>query len=59
MQGFVHLGNIVGNPRVSLKYIVEADKSKWETTKDNWNLEKTTFLQPDEAHKVRSGDDDV
>jgi len=55
-QGFVHLGNIVGNPRVSLKYIVEADQSKWETTKENWNLEKTTFLQPDEADKALCDD---
>merc|ERR1712123_78733 len=53
-QGFVHLGNIVGNPRVNLKYVIEADKSKWESTKENWNLENTTFLHPDEADKALS-----
>ena len=48
----MHLGNIVGNPRLSLKYGVEADRTKWEATKENWNLETTTFLHPDDGHKV-------
>ena len=52
VQGFVHLGNIVGNPRVSLKYVIEADRTKWEATKENWNLENVTFLHPDEASKA-------
>ena len=55
MEGFVLLVNIVVNAKVTVMYIVEADQSKWETTKENSNLEKTTFLQPDEADKVRSG----
>ena len=46
----------MGNPRVSLKYVIEADKSKWESTKENWNLENTTFLHPDEADKVSAGE---
>eukprot|EP00091_Calanus_sinicus_P021968 TRINITY_DN6744_c0_g1_i3.p1 TRINITY_DN6744_c0_g1~~TRINITY_DN6744_c0_g1_i3.p1 ORF type:complete len:421 (-),score=142.06 TRINITY_DN6744_c0_g1_i3:131-1324(-) len=53
-QGFVHLGNIVGNPRVSLKYVIEADRTKWQATKENWNLENTTFLHPDDADKALS-----
>jgi len=51
-QGFVHLGNIVGNPRVELLYVVEADKSKWEETRDNWGLHKTEFLLPEDANKA-------
>merc|ERR1711910_1474 len=31
--GSIHLSNILGNPRVNLRYIVEADQSRWTQLK--------------------------
>ena len=44
--GTIHLGNMIGNPAIELKYIVEADVSKWQLCKDQWNLKTVTFLEP-------------
>merc|ERR1711915_307238 len=51
-QGFVHLANIIGNPSLSLKYIIEADRNKWESTRENWGLDNTVSLHPEDAQKA-------
>lgn len=50
--GSIHLSNILANPRVQLKYIVEADRTKWEPSRARWNLQTTTFVHPDDAATV-------
>lgn len=44
--GTIHLGNIIGNPRIELAYIVEADTGKWQLCKEQWNLKTVIFLEP-------------
>ena len=43
---------LLGSPRVQLKYIVEADRAKWEPSRARWNLLDTTFVHPDDAATV-------
>jgi len=50
--GSIHLSNILANPRVNLRYIVEEDKSRWEPSKIRWNLNTTTFIHPDDVAQV-------
>jgi len=52
--GSIHLANILANPRVELKYVVEQDKSRWEPCRVRWNLTDTKFLHPDQASEVYS-----
>jgi len=50
--GSIHLSNILGNPRVNLRYIVEADQSRWDPAKVRWNLHTTSFIHPDDVAQV-------
>jgi len=52
--GSIHLANILANPRVSLKYVVEEDTSKWETSRQRWNLKETVFVQPKDVSSILS-----
>jgi len=52
--GSIHLSNILASPSFELKYIVEADRSKWESIRARWNLRSTIFLHPDDASQVYS-----
>merc|ERR1711936_32722 len=54
-QGNVHLENIIGNPRLELRYIVEEDISKWEKVKEKWNLSGDThFIKANQAEEALS-----
>merc|ERR1712142_1433404 len=55
--GSIHLSNILANPRVNLKYIVEEDKSRWEPSKIRWNLTNTVFIHPDDVAHVYADPD--
>jgi len=44
--GSIHIANILANPRVTLKYVVEEDDSKWETCRLRWSLTDTVFVTP-------------
>jgi len=50
--GSIHLANIKANPRVNLKYIVEANTAIWEKITHQWNLKDVTFVEPKDAEKV-------
>eukprot|EP00088_Acartia_fossae_P065434 TRINITY_DN806_c0_g1_i1.p1 TRINITY_DN806_c0_g1~~TRINITY_DN806_c0_g1_i1.p1 ORF type:complete len:390 (-),score=86.89 TRINITY_DN806_c0_g1_i1:164-1333(-) len=50
--GSIHLANIKANPRVNLKYIVEANTAIWEGIKNQWNLKDVTFVKPEDADQV-------
>merc|ERR1719348_1941345 len=50
--GSIHLANILANPRVSLKYVVEEDTSKWETCRLRWSLTDTVFVQPKDVSSI-------
>jgi len=52
-QGNVHLENIIGNPRVHLKYIIEENDAIWEKVKEKWNLgDQITFLKAARAEQA-------
>lgn len=45
--GSIHMENILGNPRIKLAYVLEADTSKWDVCKEEWNLsDDVIFLEP-------------
>jgi len=50
--GSIHLANIRANPRVNLRYIVEANDKLWEGIREHWNLKDVTFLKPEDAETV-------
>ena len=50
--GSIHLSNILANPRVNLKYIVEEDQSRWKPPQIRWNLTNTTFIHPKDVAQV-------
>jgi len=50
--GSIHLANIKANPRVNLKYIVEANTGIWENITQHWNLKDVTFVEPKDADIV-------
>lgn len=55
--GSIHLANIVANPQLDLKYIVEADKTKWDTFRAKWGLEKVQFIEPQDAKAIFESSD--
>jgi myo-inositol 2-dehydrogenase/D-chiro-inositol 1-dehydrogenase len=52
--GSIHLANIIGNSRINLRYIVEADRDRWPSIRKRWNLkdDTVTFLHPTDAGTV-------
>lgn len=51
--GSIHLSNIMGNPRVIVKYIVDDRTERFEELRKYWNLTKdVTFLVSKDAEKV-------
>jgi len=46
------LNNILANPQIQLKYIVEDDDSKWASVTKKLNLKGITFLRSTEAKKL-------
>lgn len=51
--GSIHLSNIVRNPRVILKYVVEDRTEKFDDLKRYWNLsDDVIFLTSKEGDKV-------
>ena len=50
--GSIHLNNILANPQIQLKYIVEDDDSKWASVTKKLNLKGITFLRSTEAKKL-------
>ena len=56
--GSLHFNNIRNIRHVTLKYIVESDKSKWDTVRQNWSCHDVTFLMPDQLD-VLAKDDEV
>jgi len=50
--GSIHLANVIANPRVNLKYIVESNRDIWESTKVRWNLTNTVILHPQDINQV-------
>lgn len=50
--GVIHLTSLLKNPRVKLLYIVEEDKSKWDSLRSYWSLTDTKFLSGTDASQV-------
>ncbi|KOB78486.1 putative oxidoreductase yrbE [Operophtera brumata] len=51
--GSIHLSNIIGNPRVILKYIVDDRSERFAELKDYWKLDNSvTFLTSKDSEKV-------
>lgn len=51
--GSIHLSNIVGNPRIILKYIVDDRKERFADLKKYWKLsDSVSFITSSEADKV-------
>ncbi|XP_048481049.1 uncharacterized oxidoreductase YrbE [Plutella xylostella] len=51
--GSIHLSNIMGNPRVMVKYIVDDRKERFEELRKYWSLSKDVcFITSAEADKV-------
>jgi len=50
--GSIHLSNIIANPRVNLRYIVEMNRELWEPAKVRWNLKEVVFVHPDDVETV-------
>lgn len=50
--GSIHLSNILANPRVVLKYVIEQDQTRWEPSRLRWNLTNTTFVLPSDLSQV-------
>ena len=46
------MNNMLGNPRVDLVYVVDADEERWRMVKHALNLNKVQFLKPQEARTV-------
>ena len=46
------MNNILGNPRIKLLYIVDADEQRWSVVKATLPLEEITFCVPENAGKV-------
>ncbi|CAL4068627.1 unnamed protein product [Meganyctiphanes norvegica] len=44
--GSIHLGNILRNPRLRLKYIVEADENKLKRVQKEWRLPDSALVTP-------------
>merc|ERR1712123_179150 len=51
--GSIHIANILANPRVTLKYVVEED-DKFETCRARWNLKDTVFVKPKDVSSILS-----
>ena len=51
-KGGIHLNNILGNPRIKLLYIVDADEQRWNVVKSTLSLEEITFCKPEYAGNV-------
>merc|ERR1712123_85265 len=52
--GSIHIANILANPRVTLKYVVEEADSKFETCRARWNLKDTVFVKPKDVSSILS-----
>lgn len=50
--GSIHLSNIVGNPRVIIKYVVDDRPDRFEDLRSYWNLKDVTFITSKQADKV-------
>lgn len=42
--GSIHLSNIINNPRIVLKYIVDDRQERFNDLKKHWKLNDVTFL---------------
>ena len=51
------MNNMLGNPRVKLMYVVDADEERWRMVKYALNLSSVQFLKPQETGKVYFDDD--
>merc|ERR1719273_2014864 len=47
--GGIHLNNILGNPRIKLLYVVDADEQRWKIVSTSLPLEDVTFYKPEDA----------
>ena len=43
---------MLGNPRIKLVYVVDADEERWRIVNSSLPLEMVTFLKPEDAGKV-------
>ena len=50
--GGIHLNNILGNPRIKLVYVIDADEARWKIVSTSLPLEDVTFYKPEDANKV-------
>lgn len=50
--GSIHLNNVMKNPRLTLKYIVEPDHEKLLRVQREWKLPESSILSPEEEDKV-------
>ena len=47
--GGIHLNNILGNPRIELSYLIDADEKRWNLIKSALPLKGIKFCKPDDA----------
>ncbi|XP_021930210.1 uncharacterized protein LOC110834895 [Zootermopsis nevadensis] len=50
--GSIHLSNLVKNPWVILRYVVDDDQTKWAAIKSYWHLDNAEFLLNKDSDRV-------
>ena len=50
--GGIHLNNILGNPRIELSYLIDADEERWNLVSSALPLKGIKFCKPEDAAMV-------
>ncbi|PNF29151.1 putative oxidoreductase YrbE [Cryptotermes secundus] len=50
--GSIHLSSMTQNPRVTVRYVVDDDQSKWIAIKSYWHLDNSEFLLSKDSNRV-------